>query len=310
MAAPAATRFAPSTTGPAHPGTLLSALLVWLDARSRGARVDLRLEDLDPERSSPAHVAAMIEQLAWFGLDWDGVAKQSDYGARHEAALDRLAADGLLYPCECGRSRLAALGRRAPDGGWAYDNHCRSRPLPPDGWRAVEGALRLRLPDESVALFDEGGLDLSQHPSRDMGDPVVRRRDGAVAYHLACVADDIAGGYGRVIRGHDLAASAATQVLICGLLDAPPPVYRHHALLLEPRGDKLAKLHGAVGVPDLRGAMGPGDLCGWLARAAGLRGDDSPCAPRDLVAGFDWAKVRRDDLVVAWDGRRLRVAGA
>lgn len=143
-----------------------------------------------------------------------------------------------------------------------------------------------------------------------MGDPVVRRRDGAVAYHLACVVDDIAGGYGRVIRGRDLAASAATQFLIYDLLGASPPVFRHHALLLEPRGDKLAKLHGAVGVPELRAAMTAADLCGWLAWAAGLREDISPCAPRDLVAGFDWAKLRRDDLVVSWDGRRLRVAAA
>src|SRR4051812_16827302 len=124
------TRFAPSTTGAAHPGTLLSALLVWLDARSRGGRVVLRLEDLDPERSSPGLGAAMVDDLAWLGLEWDAVEVQSELAAQHHAALDRLAGAGALYPCRCSRSERRASGRRAPDGGWAYDNRCRDRPLP------------------------------------------------------------------------------------------------------------------------------------------------------------------------------------
>src|SRR5574342_516960 len=99
-------RFAPSTTGPAHPGTLLAALLCWLDARSRGGRVVLRLEDLDPERSRPAFAQAMREDLAWLGLDWDAVCEQHAARAHHEAALDRLAEQGRLYPCGCSRKTL------------------------------------------------------------------------------------------------------------------------------------------------------------------------------------------------------------
>lgn len=305
-----ATRFAPSTTGPAHPGTLLSALLVWLDGRSRGARIDLRLEDLDPERSTIARSRSMEAELRWFGLDWDAVFRQSAFGARHGQALDQLAAAGRLYPCDCSRSRLAALGRRAPDGGWVYDNRCRGRELPAAGWRSVAGAVRLQLPDEPVAAVDEGGLDLSQQPSLDMGDPVVRRRDGAVAYQLAAVVDDLAGGYGRVIRGRDLAASAATQVQIHGLLGAVPPVYRHHLLLLEPRGDKLAKLHGAVGVPELARHLGAPALCGQLAHAVGLQSEPKPCRPADLLSAFAWERVAVRDLVLRWDAGRLTILSA
>jgi len=302
---PAATRFAPSTTGPAHPGTLLSALLCWLDARSRGAAVHLRLEDLDPDRCRPEFIEAMRRDLEWLGLDWDGVVTQTDRRAAHEAALDRLAALGLLYPCDCSRARLKSIGRPAPDGGFAYDNHCRAHELPSGGWRAVDQPLRLRLADERVSFVDELGLAIDQHPAIEMGDPVVRRRDGAIAYHLASVVDDAAGGFLRLIRGRDLAPSAPTQRLLYGLLGLPIPTYRHHFLLLEPRGDKLAKLHGSVGVDALRPTCSSPELVGMLAAWAGLNPAGGDCRPADLVAVFDWGKVRRNDLVIAWNGKRL-----
>ncbi len=108
-------RFAPSTTGPAHPGTLLAAMLCWLDARARGARVVLRLEDLDSERSRAEWVTAMGEDLAWMGLSWDAVVAQSERGEVHAQALDRLEQAGLLYPCVCSRKDIARAGVRAPD---------------------------------------------------------------------------------------------------------------------------------------------------------------------------------------------------
>ena len=142
-------RFAPSTTGEAHPGTLLSALLVWLDARARGGRAMLRLEDLDPDRAKVAHATQLRESLAWLELDWDDVVTQSDRGAAHAAALDQLAAAGRLYPCACSRAQRT---RPAPDGGFAYDNTCRGRPLPPGGWRTSTEPLRTLAPmDETPA---------------------------------------------------------------------------------------------------------------------------------------------------------------
>lgn len=295
------TRFAPSTTGEAHPGTLLSALLVWLDARARGDRVILRLEDLDPERCKPELARRMIEHLAWFGLTWDEVQVQSQASAAHHAALDALEARGLLYPCRCSRSEIRRAGIPARDGGYCYPNTCRGRALPEGGWRAARQPIRLRLPDEPIALTDESGLDLSQNPARDMGDPVLVRRDGAIAYHLAVVVDDGESGVDRIVRGRDIAPSTATHVCIQRLLGLATPRYRHHFLLLESQRDrKLAKFHGAVGAGELARHYTPEALCGVLARIAGLSAEDAAVRPRDLVAGFSWARVSERDRVVAW----------
>jgi len=305
---PSATgRFAPSTTGPAHAGTLLAALLCWLDARSRGARVVLRLEDLDPKRCRPAFADRMEADLAWLGLDWDARMRQSEAGAAHEAALDALAASGRLYPCRCTRADLRRAGARSPDGAFPYTGVCRSRRLPAGGWRASPEPLRVRLDDGVVRVRDEGGDDLSHDPAATFGDPVVRRRDGAVAYHLAAVVDDAGSGVGRVVRGRDLAMTTPTQVALRRLLGLPVPVHRHHLLLLEPRGGKLAKLHGSASAAELRSAMdGPG-LCATLARLVGLLPEDGPrsCRPAQLVADFDWERVRSADRVVRWTGRTL-----
>ena len=291
-------RFAPSSTGPAHPGTLLAALLCWLDARARGARLVLRLEDLDPERARGVWSTRLEADLAWLGLDFDAVERQSAGGARHAAALDRLAEAGRLYPCACSRADLRRAGRRAPDGGFAYPGTCRGRRLPPGGWRASDEPLRARLPEGVLALRDESGLDLSQDPARAFGDPVVRRRDGAVAYHLASVVDDAAAGVTRVVRGRDLAASTATQVRLRELLGLAVPAYRHHLLLLEERGGKLAKLHGAVDLDALRPRYDAPALVGFLAHACGLRPAPDPVTPRALRAEFAWSRVADRDRVV------------
>jgi glutamyl/glutaminyl-tRNA synthetase len=297
-------RFAPSTTGPAHPGTLLAALLCWLDVRSRGGRLLLRLEDLDPERCRPAWAEALPRELAWLGLDWDAIVHQSELREQHDAALDRLAAEGRLYPCACTRSVLRSQAPRAADGSFRYPGTCRTRRLPAGGWRACDEPLRARLPEGRLEIADEGGTPLSQDPSREMGDPVVRRRDGAVAYQLAGVVDDASSGVTRVVRGRDLAASTATQVALQRLLDLPTPAYRHHLLLLEERGGKLAKLHGAVGIETLRTHYDAPGLVGALAHAAGLRPLPEPVAPAALLTDFSWQRVAgRDRVLRVEDGR-------
>jgi len=297
-------RFAPSTTGPAHPGTLLAALLCWLDARARGARVLLRLEDLDPQRSRAEWSAELERDLAWLGLDWDAVLVQSGAAAAHEEALDSLATAGRLYPCACTRRDLRAHGERGPDGGFRYPNTCRGRALPSGGWRAAAEPLRAQLPDGWLPLHDESGLDLSQDPASALGDPVVRRRDGAVSYLLASVVDDADAGVTRVVRGRDLAVTTATQVRLQQLLALRTPDYRHHLLLLERHGGKLAKLHGSIAVAQLRDTYTAPALCGVLAAAAGLRQHPEPVTPRALLEGFRWDRVATDDrLLVLQDGR-------
>ena len=302
-------RFAPTTSGPAHPGTLLAALLSWLDARMRGAHITLRLEDIDSTRCTPASAADMRAALAWFDLDWDSESLQSENENYHAAALDRLAEQGRLYPCHCGRSELKRDGVRAADGGWRYTGTCRLRPLPAGGWRQCRDALRLRLDPGRITPRDEGGLDLDQDPLQKMGDPVLRRRDGTVAYHLAAVADDAAQRVTRVVRGRDLAPSTAIHVVLQHLLGFPTPMYRHHLLLLEERGDKLAKLHGAVGWNELRRSYEPQALCGILAYAAGLIEVPRSTTPQDLLPDFSWKRVRGDDRILRWTGTELVVVG-
>jgi glutamyl/glutaminyl-tRNA synthetase len=295
-------RFAPSTTGEAHPGTLLSALLAWLDARAGGGRVLLRLEDLDRTRVRAGWADDMIAAVAWLGLDWDDTIVQSGRAAAHEAALDRLEAAGRLYPCACSR-RGRAGGRRAPDGGWAYDNVCRGRALPPGGWRVADVAVRARIDDDRIELVDDNGVDLSQTPARDMGDPVVRRRDGVVAYQLAVVVDDADEQITDIVRGRDIAPSTATQIMLQRVLGLATPRYRHHFLLLEESGaDKLAKLHGAIPWSAVRARYCGPELCGILARAAGLTDSPRACTPHELVDHFDWARVTRRDVIARWTG--------
>jgi glutamyl/glutaminyl-tRNA synthetase len=302
-------RFAPTTSGPAHPGTLLAGLLAWLDARSLGAHLLLRLEDVDPARCTPESADDMRAALRWFGLDWDAEELQSQSRAAHEAALDRLAELGMLYPCACSRSEISRGAVRAPDGGWRYTGRCREKALPRKGWRSADAALRLRVPAGRVELRDESGLDLSQDVQAEMGDPVLRRRDGAVAYHLAAVVDDGRAGVTRIVRGRDLATSTATHVVLQRALGLPTPKYRHHFLFLEESGGKLAKLHGAVGWAELaRTHSGPA-LCGRIAELAGLAETAAEATPQSLMARFDWSRVRADDVTLHWNGRELAASG-
>ena len=299
-------RFAPSTTGEAHPGTLLSALLVWLDARAAGRRVLLRLEDLDTTRTKAAWAQQLVDACAWLGLAWDETVIQTARSLVHAAAMDRLAAAGRLYPCACSRADRAN-GRRAPDGGWAYDNTCRTRALAGD-WRDATAPLRCRLDDDRVELVDDGGVDLSQTPALDMGDPIVRRRDGVIAYQLAVVADDADAGITHVVRGRDIAPSTATQVLLQRALGVPTPRYRHHLLLLEARGEKLAKLHGSIPFSAMRAHHDAPSLVGFLAHAAGLRAEPAPITAAELVRDFTWSRVSAHDRVVSLTDRGLAVA--
>ncbi len=290
-------RFAPSITGSAHPGTLLAALLCWLDARSSNRDFVLRLEDLDETRLRPGQREAMVEALTWLGLEADELVVQSELKSQHEAALDALERNGLLYPCHCSRKQRRAQGRRAVDGSFAYGNTCRDRSLPQSGWRGCSESVRVRLPDTRVELTDASGLDLSQTPAHDMGDPIVRRADGIIAYQLVAVVDDAASGITHVVRGRDLASSTATQFQLQSLLGLVHPEYRHHFLLLESGKKKLAKMHGSVPFEDLRSRYSGPEFCGLLAHLADLRDTVTPVTPNELIADFDWQRVRCDDLL-------------
>jgi len=279
--------------------------LCWLDARSRGAALDLRLEDTDRERCTPEKTRDMRAALAWLGLDWDRELVQSEREHPHRQALERLTAAGWLYPCTCSRSDIRRAGLPAVDGGFRYPGTCRERRGSPEALAATGVTWRLRLPAGRIEIVDEGDCDLAQDPVAAMGDPVVRRRDGAVAYQLACVVDDAEAGTSRIVRGRDLAPSTALQVVLQRALGFATPVYRHHFLLLEEAGGKFAKLHGAVGWAELRSVGDGRAWCGRLAALAGLRDRPEPVSPEELATDFSWDRVRSADLPVRWTGREL-----
>jgi glutamyl-Q tRNA(Asp) synthetase len=284
-------------------------MLVWLDAKQQGGKAVLRLENLDPLRCKPDHLRHMIDCLHWMGFTWDAVVTQSDNRTDHESAIDELARKGVLYTCRCTRSDLHGGGsklvaaRRAPDGSWAYSNRCRDSVVSAEQWRQCDLPLRVRLPDGGIIVRDQSGADYSQIPSLDMGDPIVRRRDGAISYQLAVVVDDMASNITDVIRGRDIAPSTATQVALYNYLGAIPPRYRHHFLLLENNGkaSKLAKLHGSIPFEQLRARYDAPSLLGQLAFAANIVDQPIPLRLEQLVCRFNWANVRIHDRVTTFD---------
>ena len=297
-------RFAPTTSGRAHPGTLLAGMLAWLDVKSLGGKFLLRFEDIDPGARDRAWQDGLLDDLDWFGLPRDEIVWQSSRREDHEDALDNLAALGVLYECGCSRTVVKAAGLRSVAGGWVYPGTCRAHRVA--DWRRSSGNLRVNLEGIRVDVADESGDDLGQVVETAMGDPLVRRSDGGVTYQLAVVVDDGDSGVTRVVRGRDLASSTATQVALRGLLGYPVPVYRHHLLLLEPQGEKLAKLHQSVGADVLRNHYSPDGLRGFLAWVVGLIPDERPVGWDELLACFDWCRVGRSDRVVVFNGARLR----
>jgi glutamyl-tRNA synthetase len=271
-------RFAPSPTGRLHLGNLRTALLAWLFARSCGSRFLLRIEDLDPIPGGVELEAQQLADLAALGIDWDGeVVRQSARRALHDAAIDRLVAAGLTYPCWCSRREIldAPSAAHAPPG--AYPGTCRDR-TPPDTDRPP--ALRLRAGDVRVAVDDrfrgrfEGVVD----------DFVLRRGDGTPAYNLAVVVDDADQGVEEVVRGDDLLSSTPRQVFLAGLLGITPPRYAHVPLVLGPDGERLAKRHGAVTLGD---AGTPAEVLSLLAGSLDLAEPGEIVTPGQLVARFD-----------------------
>jgi glutamyl-Q tRNA(Asp) synthetase len=260
------TRFAPSPTGYLHLGHVRSALAGWRAARAAGGRFLLRIEDIDHTRCRPEFAAAIAEDLAWLGLDWDGpVRRQSEHFADYRAALDELDATGLLYPCFCTRRDIQAEIRRAggaPQGelGPAYPGTCRRLdPVERARRRQISGDYALRL-DVGAALARTGPLvwheddrPVAADPA-PAGDVVLARKEMPASYHLAVAVDDALQGVSFVTRGADLFAATHIHRLLQGVLGLPTPRYRHHSLLLDPQGRRLAKRDNALSVRAMRAA--------------------------------------------------------
>lgn len=282
-------RFAPSPTGPLHPGSLLAALGSWLLARHAGGQWGIRIEDVDPPRTVPGAIAGQLAALQAFGLHSDfPVVHQSQRDALYQAAINRLMERDLAFACHCSRSELA--------GQLGIHHHCvaqAARPTP---------AIRLRVPPGSVVSFEDGLRgEVSQDVHAEVGDFVLRRADGCWAYQLAVVVDDHAQGITDVVRGADLLDSTPRQILLQQALGLHTPRYLHLPLLLDAQGHKLSKsgaaalVDPAAPLPALQQAWAwlgqePAALAGsatvsdWLARA---------------VEHFDPARLPPQDIAIA-----------
>ena len=248
------TRFAPSPNGPLHLGHALSAIVAHDLAKASGGRFLLRIEDIDGPRSRPELGQEFRRDLEWLGLAWDEVPAQSTRLASYAAAAEALRARGLLYPCTCTRSEIAAAGAREGADGLIYPGtckHCPPDPARPAAWRLdAEQALAQTGPlIWEDALAGPQVVDLSA-----LGDVVLVRKDLPASYHLAVTLDDAADGVTLVTRGADLFAATHVHRTLQALLGLPVPRWHHHALLTDDTGQKLAKRRGSPALAERRRA--------------------------------------------------------
>lgn len=249
-------RFAPSPTGSLHLGSLLAAVGSFVDARHHGGRWLVRMEDLDTARVIPGCADEMLRTLESFGLTWDGTVEyQSRRKPHYLQALSELTARNLTFRCSCTRAE------RSPQGG--YPGTCRAGPR-----RAGPTATRFRVEDQRVGFEDriqgECSFDL-----RQLGDVVVRRRDGVFAYQLAVVVDDALQGVTDVVRGADLLDNTPWQLALQRTLGLPTPRYAHLPLVVEPRRGKLAKSRRSL-------PLAPARASALLYEVLGLLGQEPP----------------------------------
>ena len=264
-------RFAPSPTGYLHLGHALSAIRVWREAEKVGGTVLLRIEDIDPQRSRPENVAAIMEDLDWLGLRWDGdVRRQSEHLDDYRDALERLAARNLVYPCRLTRTDIAAAVTTAEgETGtpWPRDPDGAPRlPIPGAGPSPDETREAIRL-DMGAALASLGPEPLTWRelgegpggetglvtadPSR-WGDVILARKETPTSYHLAVTVDDALQGVTHIVRGQDVFHATSVHRVLQRLLDLPEPLYHHHRLVPDADGRKLAKSRGSTSLRALR----------------------------------------------------------
>ena len=299
-------RFAPSPTGPLHLGSLVAAVGSYAMAKRLGGRWLLRIEDLDLPRVIPGVADDMLRTLEALGFQWDGaVVYQSRRLDAYKAALDKLIAQRIAYPCGCSRAEIALIAS-APHGedGPVYPGFCRDG-LPPG---KKERAVRVKVNDEVIEFDDRVMGRYSQALSSSCGDFVVQRADGPFAYHLAVVVDDGESGVNQVVRGADLLSSTPRQIYLQKILGYPLPDYCHLPLVTNRDGSKLSKRDNAVSL--IAGL--DSSAVGHAHLVASLRflGQSPPAEPgnvscRDIL---DWAVTSFDPALIPRRSATLNVS--
>ena len=295
-------RFAPTPSGRLHLGNVLCAMLAYLSARSADGRFLLRIEDVDIPRCPRSLAAACIEDLTWLGFDWDEPPLyQSERGAVYQQHLDRLTAMGRVYPCFCTRAQLhAAQAPNLGDHEPVYSGACAR--LTPEEIAARSmtrsPALRLRVPQETVAFTDGHYGPFAEQLARDCGDYIIRRSDGLWGYQLAVVVDDALSGVTQVVRGRDILFSTPRQIELFQAFGYDVPQFAHIPLLTDSAGRRLAKRDRDLDLTALAKHHTPQEILGMLAFSCGLLPEQRPATLEALLPLFDWAKVKTEDVRV------------
>ena len=297
-------RYAPSPSGRMHLGNLMCCLLAWLSAKSKGGQVLLRIEDLDTVRCPRVYADAIVDDLAWLGLAADGptpTVYQSERSEIYQQYYDVLLKKGLVYPCFCSRSQLhAASAPHRSDGQVVYAGTCRGLSDAEIARRSLTRApaFRVQVPDEEIAFTDGHLGRYAENLARDCGDFYLRRADGVFAYQLAVVVDDALMGVTEVVRGSDLLSSTPRQLWLYRELGLTAPQFYHLPLLLAPDGRRLSKRDGDQSLENLRARYTPQEIIGKLAYVCGLQDTPAPASPQELVSGFSWDKVPKQDILL------------
>jgi glutamyl-Q tRNA(Asp) synthetase len=278
-------RFAPSPTGPLHFGSLVAALASYLDAKSHSGKWLVRVEDVDETRCKPQFATDILRTLERFGFLWDGeIVMQSLRKPAYEQALARLAGMHLTYACVCSRKEIADSGLAGIEGP-TYPGTCRHARLPLDG-----NAIRAVTLASAISFTDRVFGTLSQSIETDIGDFVLKRRDGLFAHQLAVVADDIDAGVTDIVRGADLLDSTARQIYLTGLLGGTVARYLHIPVATNAGGQKLSKQTLAPKINDA-------DVTATLRRALAFLRQNAPID----IGGSDLLQY----AISQWDPARI-----
>ena len=294
--APIVTRFAPSPTGFLHIGGARTALFNWHYARAHGGRFVLRIEDTDRKRHSEEAVDAILDGLAWLGLDWDGEAvSQFSRRERHAQIAQQMVDAGHAYPCYASAEDLAAEREAARAAGktWRYDGRWRDRDAS-DAPPGIDPVIRLKAPQVGSTVIEDGVQGRVEVPNEDLDDMVLLRSDGSPTYMLSVVVDDHDMGVTDIVRGDDHLTNAFRQAQIFQAMGWALPRFAHIPLIHGPDGKKLSKRHGALGVEAYRD-MGylPEALRNYLMRLGWGHGDMEVFSDHEVRAVFSLEGIGR-----------------
>lgn len=289
------TRFAPSPTGHLHIGGVRTALFSWLQARKEGGSFALRIEDTDRERSTQVFVDAILEGMAWLGLDCDeGPFYQTQRFDRYEEVIDQLLQEHKAYRCYCSKEELDSMReqQRARGDKPRYDRRCRDNPKAEKP--GVDPVIRFKSPIDGEIVFEDRIRGRVVISNNELDDLIISRGDGTPTYNFTVVVDDMDMQITHVIRGDDHINNTPRQINIFAGLGATPPVYAHVPMILGADGSRLSKRHGAVSVLEYRdqGVL-PEAMLNYLARLGWSHGDQEIFSMKELVELFDITDVNK-----------------